>query len=75
MHCKSLGIDKPLLGSTLYVLVHFILPGDVSQNLAMVWRDIENFYAELGSENRYGHMRQAMWQEEALVKNKFNICL
>jgi hypothetical protein len=61
MHCKSLGIDKPLLGSTLYVLVHYVLLGSVEENLAEIWRDIEMFYDELGSENRYGHMRQTMF--------------
>ena len=48
MHCKSLGIDKPLLGSTLWVLVHHILPGSVEDNLSAVWRDIKAFYNELG---------------------------
>ena len=68
MHCKSLGIDKPLLGSTLYVLVHFILPGDVNQNLAAVWRDIEILYHELCTENRYGHMRQTMFHTKSQPK-------
>ena len=44
MHCKALGIDKPLLGSTLYVLVHHILPDDVDTNLAVVWRDVERTF-------------------------------
>ena len=69
MHCKSLGIDKPLIGSTLYVLVHFILPGDdLAANLAIVWRDIEFFYVELGTENRYGHMRQTMFHTKSQPK-------
>ena len=38
MHCKHLGIDKHLLGSCLYVLVHYILPGGTDANLAVVWR-------------------------------------
>ena len=29
MHCKSLGIDKTLLGSVLWLLVHFVMPGEV----------------------------------------------
>ena len=70
MHCKSLGIDKPLLGSTLYVLVHYILPGSVEENLAVVWRDIEFFYDELDSENRYGHMRQTMFTTKSQPKLK-----
>ena len=68
MHCKSLGIDKPLLGSTLYVLVHYILPGSVEENLAVVWRDIEAGYDELNSENRYGHMRQTMFTTRSQPK-------
>jgi len=68
MHCKSLGIDKPLLGSTLYVLVHYILPGSVEENLAVVWRDIEAGYDELNSENRYGHMRQTMFTTKSQPK-------
>ena len=70
MHCKSLGIDKPLLGSTLWVLVHHILPGSVEDNLSAVWRDIEAFYHELGSENRYGHMRQTMFHTKSQPKLK-----
>ena len=70
MHCKSLGIDKPLLGSTLYVLVHYILPGSVEENLAVVWRDIESTYDELDSENRYGHMRQTMFTTKSQPKLK-----
>ena len=68
MHCKSLGIDKPLLGSTLYVLVHYILPGSVEENLAVVWRDIESIYDELDSENRYGHMGQTMFTTKSQPK-------
>jgi len=68
MHCKSLGIDKPLLGSTLYVLVHYILPGSVEENLAVVWRDIEAGHDELNSENRYGHMRQTMFTTKSQPK-------
>ena len=68
MHCKSLGIDKPLLGSTLYVLVHYVLPGSVEENLAVVWRDIEADYAELRTESRYGRMRQTMFTTKSQPK-------
>ena len=70
MHCKSLGIDKPMHGSTLYVLVHHVLPGTVEQNLAVVWRDIEQTYDELDTENRYGHMRQTMFHTKSQPKLK-----
>ena len=70
MHCKALGIDKPLLGSVLYVLVHFVLPGTVEENLAAVWRDIEDGYEKLSSENRFGHMRQTMFHTKSQPKLK-----
>jgi len=31
MHCKALGIDKFLAGSVLYLLVHFVMPGDTAE--------------------------------------------
>ena len=70
MHCKSLGIDKPLLGSTLYCLVHYILEGTVEENLAVIWRDIEFEYGVLDTENRYGHMRQTMFHTKSQPKLK-----
>ena len=68
MHCKSLGIDKPLLGSTLYVLVHYVLMGTVEENVAEVWHDIERFYEELDTENRYGQMRMTMFHTKSQPK-------
>ena len=70
MHCKSLGIDKPLLGSVLYVLIHYILPGDVEENLQEVWDDIQEAYEHFGSENRYGHMRRTMFTTKSQPKLK-----
>lgn len=70
MHCKSLGIDKPLLGSVLYVLIHFVLPGDVEENLQVVWDDIQEAYEHIGSENRYGHMRRTMFTTKSQPKLK-----
>ena len=68
MHCKSLGIDKILLGSTLYVLVHYILAGTVEENVTEVWGEIERGYAKLDSENRYGRMRQTMFHRKSQPK-------
>ena len=68
MHCKALGIDKLLLGSTLYVLVHDVLTGSVEDNVATVWKDIELIYGGLDSENRYGHMRQTMFHKKSQPK-------
>ena len=70
MHCKSLGIDKPLLGSVLWVLIHHILPGTVEENLAEVWDDIQEAYEDLDTENRYGHMRQTMFHTKSQPKLK-----
>ena len=70
MHCKALGIDKLLLGSTLYVIVHHVLTGTVEENLAEVWRDIEREYHELSTENRYGHMRQTVFHTKSQPKLK-----
>ena len=61
MHCKSLGIDKLLLGSTLYVLIHFVLVGSVEENLQVIWEDIQATYEQLDSQDRYGAMRQTMF--------------
>ena len=68
MHCKSLGIDKPLLGSVLYILIHFILPGTVDENLQQVWDDIQEGYEFLGSANRYGNMRRTMFHTKSQPK-------
>ena len=70
MHCKSLGIDKPLLGSVLYILIHFILPGNVDENLQQVWDDIQEGYEYLGSANRYGNMRRTMFHTKSQPKLK-----
>ena len=70
MHCKSLGIDKPLLGSVLYVLIHYILPGDVDENLQEVWDDIQEGYEAIGTENRYGQMRRTMSHTKSQLKLK-----
>ena len=70
MHCKALGIDKPLLGSTLYILVHYVLTGTVEENVAHVWGDIVQIYGELDTENRYGHMRQTMFHTKSQPKLK-----
>ena len=61
MHCKSLGIDKLLLGSTLYVLIHFVLVGSVEENLQVIWEDIQATYEQMDSQDRYGAMRQTMF--------------
>ena len=68
MHCKTLGIDKLKLGSTLYVLVHYVLTGTVEENVEEVWGDIESCYKKLNTENRYGRMRQTMFHTKSQPK-------
>ena len=63
-------MDKPLLGSVLYVLIHFILPGDVDENLQEVWDDIQEGYEAIGTENRYGNMRRTMFHTKSQPKLK-----
>jgi len=70
MHCKSLGIDKPLLGSTLYLLIHYVLPGTVEGNLQVVWGHIQIEYDRQDTENRFGHMRQSMFTTNSQPKLK-----
>ena len=61
MHCKALGIDKPLLGSVIWLLVNHILLGEPEANLQEVWSSIIAEYEAKDTENRYGHMRQSMF--------------
>ena len=68
MHCKPLGIDKFLLGSVLWLLVHQILPGAVEENLEQLWEDIEEIYEYMGTQCRYGHMRQTMFTTKSAPK-------
>lgn len=68
MHCKALGIDKILLGSVLWLLVHHILPGTVDENLEQLWEDIEQIYEYMGTQCRYGHMRRTMFTTKSAPK-------
>ena len=70
MHCKSLGIDKVLLGSVLWLVVHTIMPDAVEINLGRLWADIEEVYQELGTENRYGQMKMTMFTTKSAPKLK-----
>ena len=70
MHCKSLGIDEPLLGSTLWLLVHHVLPGSPEENLQSVWDNIQEEYEAQDTECRYGQMRQSMFTTKSQPKLK-----
>ena len=70
MHCKALGIDKPLLGSVIWLLVNHILLGEPEANLQEVWSSIIAEYEAKDTENRYGHMRQSMFTTKSQPKLK-----
>ena len=62
MHVKHLGIDKVLLGSTLWVLVNWILPGDdAAAKLSVIWHDIVRIYREDNVSTRYGQLKMTMF--------------
>lgn len=64
MHIKTLGIDKVLLGSTLWVLIHWIVPeslGDLECRLAFVWGEIFEEYERQGTQNRYTVIKLSMF--------------
>ena len=69
MHCKSLGIDKYLIGSVLYLLVHYVMPhDDPEDNLSLLWQQIEMLYASFDTQNRYGKIRQTMFTTKSAPK-------
>ena len=50
--------------------MHYVLTGTVEENVALVWGDIVVAYDELGTENRYDHMRQTMSHTKSQPKLK-----
>ena len=73
MHIKTLGIDKVLLGSTLWVLIHWIVPeslGDLECRLAFVWGEIFEEYERQGTKNRYTVIKLSMFTTKSTPKLK-----
>ena len=73
MHCKYLGIDKILLGSVLWMLIHWVLSpdlGDLEARLTLVWRDIFDIYKRRHTENRYGLIKLSMFTTKSQPKLK-----
>ena len=61
MHVKHLGLDKKAYGSTLYALIHFVLPGEPADNLRKVFSEIHDVYRKRGVKNRYSQMKLSMF--------------
>ena len=62
MHAKHLGIDKVLLGSVLYVLIHFVLlVGDAEAKVRKIWTEITDIYAADNVPSRLGNLRLTMF--------------
>jgi len=71
MHCKHLGIDKILLGSVLWLLVHQVLPaglGDAEARLSFLMGQIFEMYDQLGSKHRYGAIKMTMFSSKSSAK-------
>ena len=61
MHAKHLGSDKVLGGSVLYLLIYFMLPGTVAENLIRVWNAIQEVYHLDNVKNRFGSLTTNMF--------------
>ena len=62
MHVKHLGLDKVLLGSTLWVLLHMVLPGeDKKAKLQIIMKDILDLYKARNTSNRFGNIKLTMF--------------
>ena len=71
MHIKHLGVDKVLLGSVLWLLVHWVLPGDdVEAKLRVIWSDILRIYDQDDTPSRYGNLRLTMFTTGSTPKLK-----
>lgn len=71
MHVKHLGVDKVLLGSVLWILVHWILPGtDAEAKLNVIWSDIVRIYNEDNVASRYGSIKMTMFTSTSTPKLK-----
>lgn len=70
MHAKHLGSDKVLLGSVLYLLVNFILPGEPETNLSVVWAGIQLFYSQNHVGNPFGNLKLTMFTARSTPKLK-----
>ena len=44
MHCKHIGSDQNLYGSTLYVLTYYIMHDSPEDNMEYLWELIGDYY-------------------------------
>ena len=65
MHVKHLGLDKRLLGSALYALTHYIMPGSPEQNLEKLQREIFDIYKSDDVKTRFSNLQLSMFSLKA----------
>jgi hypothetical protein len=71
MHIKHLGLDKVLLGSVLWLLVNWVLPGnDLEGKMSLVWADIDRIYKEQDTAHRYSNIMTTMFSGTSTPKLK-----
>ncbi len=58
MHVKYLGHDQLVYGSILSLLTKHCLPGEPSQNIKTIWRDIQAYYKEFSVDSRFRYLNR-----------------
>ena len=58
MHCKYLGLDQYMHGSTLHLLCHYVMRGTPQENIAALWGDIQEYYKANNTPVRYRHLNR-----------------
>jgi len=62
MHTKHLGCDKVMLGSVLWLLVKWLIPGSCDEErLNILWNLVLRIYQVRNTENRFGTLRLSMF--------------
>ena len=71
LHTKHLGTDAYFLGSVLVMLTHHLLPGSRSENLEVIWSELEDAYRAQKTVYRFGNIKETMfWSSKELPKLK-----
>ena len=58
MHVKYLGLDQYIFGSTLSMLVHFVMTGSPLDNLQRCWTFIQGYYKHHHTEIKYRYLNR-----------------
>ena len=58
MHVKYLGLDQYIFGSTLSMLVHFVMTGSPLDNLQRCWTFIQGCYKNHHTEVKYRYLNR-----------------